>query len=131
MVLGKNTARFLDFLFDRFEKVFLEALGIEVIPCFILVGICLGNAISDKASTPGMVRYAKASHLLRKRVKVLMIQRYEILLAMVNQDLRKGGNQTYANPCFSFGNWRTSEWGGWRAEFVEAHGLVSLFFYSF
>lgn len=100
MVLRKNTARFFDFIFNRFEEVFLEAFGIEVIPCFVLVGICLGNAISDKASTPGMVRYAKASHLLRKRVKVLMTQRYEISLRMMNQDRTNGRESNLRKSVF-------------------------------
>lgn len=55
MVLGNGSTGVFDFRLDRIEKFWSEAAGIEVIPGFVVFGICLGDGVRNDPGTSGPV----------------------------------------------------------------------------
>jgi hypothetical protein len=68
VVLGNGSTGVFDFRLDRIEKFWSEAAGIEVIPGFVVFGICLGDGVRNDTGTSGVVREAEASDLLKKEL---------------------------------------------------------------
>lgn len=71
VVLGNGSTRVFDIRLDRSQKFWSEAAGIEVIPGFVVFGICLGDGVRNDTGTSGVVRETEASDLLQKERKNL------------------------------------------------------------